>query len=281
MRFDFAALSAAERYKLMVATIVPRPIAWVVTRDAAGSLNAAPYSLFNMVSDDPPVLAFSAGPSPATGTRKDYGASAIVCTVRTSRPHAHVAYERFTPEGPIALLPLHDRYALVWTTPAEQVAMRLALDDAAFLTALQAAFGERQGRFLAAGPRAAFPLRLLSSAPPLRPGLVRVGNAAQTLHPVAGQGFNLGLRDVWKLAEAVTETTRADLGSAEFIAGYLARRRWDVGGGIAMTDLLVELFANDRPLLRQARGASLVLLDALAPVKRLFARKMMFGAQAW
>lgn len=227
------------------------------------------------------VLAEGGQSLPAAGARKDYGASAVVCSVRTSRPHAHVAYERFTPEGPIALLPLHADYALVWTTPADQVATRLAWDDAAFLAALEAAFGERQGRFLAAGPRVAFPLRLATAAPPLRPGLVRVGNAAQTLHPVAGQGFNLGLRDVWKLAETVADTAHEDLGSAEFVANYQARRRWDVGGGIAMTDLLVELFANDRPWLRQARGAALTLLDALAPAKRLFARKMMFGAQAW
>lgn len=218
---------------------------------------------------------------PATGKGKDYGASAIVCKVRTSRPHAHVAYERFTPEGPIALLPLNDDYALVWTTPANQVATRLAWDDMAFLAALQVAFGERQGRFLAAGPRVAYPLRLATATPAPRPGLVRVGNAAQTLHPVAGQGFNLGLRDVWKLAEVIADTPLEDLGSAAFLTRYRALRRWDVGGGIAMTDLLVELFANEWALLRDARGAALTLLDAIAPAKRLFARKMMFGAQAW
>lgn len=227
------------------------------------------------------VLAEGGQSLPTLSARKDYGASAVVCSVRTSRTHAHVAYERFTPEGPIALLPLHADYALVWTTPADQVATRLAWDDATFLAALEAAFGERQGRFMAVGPRAAYPLRLVAAVPSSRPGLVRVGNAAQTLHPVAGQGFNLGLRDVWRLAETVADTAREELGSAEFIARYQARRRWDVGGGIAMTDFLVTLFANDRPWLKRARGAALTLLDAVAPAKRLFARKMMFGAQAW
>jgi 2-octaprenyl-6-methoxyphenol hydroxylase len=218
---------------------------------------------------------------PGAHTVKDYGASAVVCTVRTSRPHANLAYERFTPEGPIALLPLNDDYALVWTTPAERVEERLGLDERAFLTRLQAAFGERQGRFLAAGARAAFPLRLLTAAPDDRPGLVRIGNAAQTLHPVAGQGFNLGLRDAWKLAGCVLDSPRAALGGSAFLARYRAQRRGDVTGGIAMTDLLVEVFANDLPLLAQARGLALSLMDGVPALKRLFARKMMFGAQAW
>ena len=212
---------------------------------------------------------------------KDYGASALVCTVRTNRPHAHVAYERFTAEGPIALLPLHEDYALVWTTPADMVEERLALDETAFLAQLQAAFGDRQGRFLAAGARAAFPLRLVSASLGGQPGLVRIGNAAQTLHPVAGQGLNLGLRDVWKLACSILDSPREALGSSHFLSRYRAGRRGDVAGGIAMTDLLVEVFSNDLPVLGQARGLALTLMDAVPATKRLFARKMMFGAQAW
>ena len=212
---------------------------------------------------------------------KDYGASALVCTVRTTRAHAHVAYERFTAEGPIALLPLHEDYALVWTTPAGLVEERLALDETAFLARLQAAFGDRQGRFLAAGARSAFPLRLVTAAQESQPGLVRIGNAAQTLHPVAGQGLNLGLRDVWKLACSVLDCPREALGGSDFLSRYRAGRRGDVAGGIAMTDLLVEVFSNDLPVLGQARGLALTLMDAVPAVKRLFARKMMFGAQAW
>jgi 2-octaprenyl-6-methoxyphenol hydroxylase len=211
---------------------------------------------------------------------KDYGQSAIICTVRTSVPHRGRAYERFTPRGPMALLPLGDEYALVWTTAADQVETRMQWDEATFLAELQAAFGDRQGRFLAAGARSVFPLRLVTSAARDQAGLVRIGNAAQTLHPVAGQGFNLGVRDAWWLAETVLDSSREQLGDLDFLARYHKHRRWDVGGGIAMTDLLVDLFANDLPVLSQVRGLALTAMDAVPPLKHLFARKMMFGAQA-
>jgi len=226
---------------------------------------------------------------------KDYGQSAVVCTVRTAQPHGHRAYERFTPEGPIALLPLGDlpshaggggaggeghAYALVWTTPAARVEERLALADDTFLAQIQAAFGDRQGRFLAAGPRAAFPLKLSLAKESPSHRLVRIGNAAHVLHPVAGQGFNLGLRDAWKLAEAIADQPREQLGAAS-LAGYARQRRFDILGGSLMTDLLVAGFANDLPVLREARGLALAALDLLPPLKTQFARKMMFGAQSW
>ena len=211
---------------------------------------------------------------------KDYGQSAVVCTVRTSQHHGRRAYERFTPEGPIALLPLHEDYALVWTTPSAQVEERLALSDGEFLNQLQTAFGERQGRFLEAGPRAAFPLKLTLAKDSHNPRLVRIGNAAHVLHPVAGQGFNLGLRDAWKLAEAIADTPLEKLGGAP-MAGYARQRRADIIGGSLMTDLLVAGFSNDNPLLRGGRGLALGALDVLPPLKTLFARKMMFGAQSW
>lgn len=212
---------------------------------------------------------------------KDYGQSAVICTVSTQRPHGRRAYERFTSEGPIALLPLGDDYALVWTTPAARVEERLALSDPEFLAQLQAAFGDRQGRFTRAGSRAAFPLKLVLAAPSASSRIVRIGNAAHVLHPVAGQGFNLGVRDAWHLAQALLDTPRERLGEAAMGAAYAAERRLDVLGGSLMTDLLVETFSNDRPLLGHARGAALALLDLAPPLKTLFARKMMFGAQAW
>jgi 2-octaprenyl-6-methoxyphenol hydroxylase len=211
---------------------------------------------------------------------KDYGQSAIICTVQTELPHKGRAYERFTPAGPMALLPLGDDYALVWTTPADQVETRMQWDDSAFLSALQQAFGDRQGRFLGAGSRSVFPLRLVTSAAPDQPGLVRIGNAAQTLHPVAGQGFNLGLRDAWWLAETILDSSREQLGDAGFLQHYRKHRRWDVGGGIAMTDILVDVFANDLPVLSQVRGLALTAMDVLPPLRNMFGRKMMFGAQA-
>jgi len=212
---------------------------------------------------------------------KDYGQSAVVCTVKTQQPHAHRAYERFTPEGPIALLPLGDDYALVWTTPNSRLEARLALSEADFLAQLQNAFGDRQGRFLAAGPRAAFPLKLALAAASPSPRILRIGNAAHVLHPVAGQGFNLGVRDAWKLAEAILDTPRERLGEAAFAERYEKTRHFDIAGGSLMTDILVEAFSNERFLLKHARGAALALLDLAPPLKNLFARKMMFGAQAW
>ncbi len=217
---------------------------------------------------------------PALRRDKDYGQSAVVCTVRTARPHQNRAYERFTPQGPIALLPLGDDYALVWTTPTDRVEQRLALDDTAFLAQLQAAFGDRQGRFLNAGPRAAFPLKLSLAAPSPSPRVIRIGNAAHVLHPVAGQGFNLGLRDAWKLAQAILDEP-SRLGSPDLASDYNRQRRFDVVGGSLMTDILVETFSNDRFLFKHARGAALALLDLAPPLKRLFAKKMMFGAQSW
>ena len=211
---------------------------------------------------------------------KDYGQSAVVCTVRTAQSHGNRAYERFTPEGPIALLPLRDEYALVWTTPKDQVEARLALSDADFLNQLQAAFGDRQGRFLQTGPRAAFPLKLSLARESASHRLIRIGNAAHVLHPVAGQGFNLGLRDAWKLAEAIADIPSEKLGESP-LAGYARQRRYDIIGGSLMTDLLVAGFSNDNPLLRHGRGLALGALDVLPPLKTLFARKMMFGAQSW
>lgn len=212
---------------------------------------------------------------------KDYGQSAVVCTVRTERPHDRRAYERFTPDGPIALLPLGDAYALVWTTPNDRVEARLALSDADFLTQLQAAFGDRQGRFLSTGPRAAFPLKLNLAASSASSRVLRIGNAAHVLHPVAGQGFNLGVRDAWKLAEAILDTPREHLGEVDMARRFAENRRFDVAGGSLMTDILVEAFSNERFLMKHARGAALALLDLAPPLKTLFARKMMFGAQSW
>ena len=229
------------------------------------------------------VVLSEGGKSLPAGLRrdKDYGQSAVICTVRTERAHDRRAYERFTPEGPIALLPLGDDYALVWTTPNDRVEARLALSDGDFLASLQAAFGHRQGRFTLASPRAAFPLKLHLAAPSTSSRVLRIGNAAHVLHPVAGQGFNLGVRDAWKLAEAILDTPRERLGEADLARDYQRTRRFDVAGGSLMTDLLVEAFSNDNPLLKHARGAALALLDLAPPLKNLFARKMMFGAQAW
>ncbi len=217
--------------------------------------------------------------APAPRVRREYDQVAVVCDVRTELPHANLAYERFTPDGPAALLPNGDRYALVWsarTADAERIA---ALDDAAFLDALYRHFGGRRGRFLEASPRKTFPLRLAYTGSEAGARTVRIGNAAQTLHPVAGQGFNIGLRDAFELALACADVPAEQIGSAAMLAAYARGRRFDVAGGLGFTDFLVRTFSNDFPPLRHVRGLGLLALEALPPLKTFVARRMMYGAR--
>jgi 2-octaprenyl-6-methoxyphenol hydroxylase len=209
--------------------------------------------------------------------RHDYGQSALVASVWRDAPHAGVAYERFTPTGPMALLPERDHYALVWTLAPERVAPMLALDERAFCSHLAHAFGARVTGFAGVRDRRAFPLALERARELTAPHVAVVGNAAQQLHPVAGQGFNLGLRDAWELAQTVLDASRADVGSASMLARYAAQRRVDRAAGIAFTHGLVAVFGAELPLLRAARGAGLALLDALPFAKRAFTRAMLFG----
>ena len=209
---------------------------------------------------------------------KDYGQVALVGRVRTDRPHGGLAYERFTPQGPAALLPRGDSYALVWVASPAEAERLLALGDDVFLAALQNHFGGRAGRFLAIAERGRFPLRLAWQGSRAGKRLVRIGNAAQTLHPVAGQGFNLGLRDAWELAQAVLDEP-ADPGAATTLARYAASRRRDTLPGMGFTDALVEIFSRDWGPLRRARGLGLFALQAVPPLKHFVARRMMFGAR--
>lgn len=210
---------------------------------------------------------------------RDYDQMAVVCDVKTELPHANQAFERFTPQGPAALLPKDDRYALVWTARSDEAQRIAALPDAEFLAALQRHFGGRQGRFLQAGPRKTFPLRLAYTGSEAAGRVVRIGNAAQTLHPVAGQGFNIGLRDAWELASLCGDTTEMEMGGATMLAAYARGRRTDVMGGLGFTDFLVRMFSNDVAPLRHARGLGLLALEALPPLKTFVARRMMFGAR--
>lgn len=210
---------------------------------------------------------------------RDYGQCAIVANVRTSRFHQHCAYERFAPDGPVALLPFGEDYALVWTAAPDAAEHLLALPDAEFLFRLQQHFGDRAGRFLAVGPRARFPLTLRYAQATVSPRQVLLGNAAQALHPIAGQGFNLGLRDAWDLGEAIAARVDSDPGSADCLDAYAQRRRLDRFAGIALTHSLVELFSNDLTPLRWARGIGLGLLDALPLARKAFTRRMVFGSQ--
>jgi len=213
--------------------------------------------------------------------RRDYGQQAIVATVQTREPPAGIAYERFTADGPVALLPLGDRYALVWTVPDAESAGLLALDERAFLSRLHDIFSGRLD-FTAVSDRTAFPLGLRYRKTPVaeRERAVWLGNAAQTLHPAAGQGFNLALRDVSQLARLLQQGP-ADCGSAALLARHAAARQLDRRGAIGFTDGLVRFFGLRGRLAGHARGAGLLALDLLPAARRFLAQRMIFGARAW
>jgi 2-octaprenyl-6-methoxyphenol hydroxylase len=210
---------------------------------------------------------------------EDYQQVALVVHVSTDRAAQGVAYERFTPSGPLAVLPLRDgRYTVVWTLRPERAHEVLALDDAAFTSQLQQCFGWRIGRIVGVGARAAYPLRLSRAASMHGPRLALVGNAAQSLHPVAGQGFNLGLRDAALLAEILAMA--ADPGAPAVLEDYERRRAADRRGMIGFTDGLVQLFGIDRPAVAAVRSLGLQLFDLLPVAKRAMARLSWgFGAQ--
>ena len=203
---------------------------------------------------------------------EDYAQVAITAAVLTDRPHDGTAYERFTPTGPVAVLPLHGGgYGTVWASEPARAAELLALSDAAYLNALQERFGWRAGRFLRAGKRASYPLRLSRAAATVGMRTVLIGNAAQGLHPIAGQGFNLGLRDAALLAERIA-TCAADPGAPQLLDAYSEARAADRRGVVRFTDSLVKLFASRLPGASLLRNLGLVLFDLSPPAKRALAR---------
>lgn len=210
---------------------------------------------------------------------RDYGQSALITHITCSAPQANTAFERFTPQGPLALLPFKDGYELVWTASHKATQEMLAWDDTKFLRELHQHFGDRVGEFLSVSKRTCFPLglRRAPQQTPM-PHTVLLGNAAQTLHPVAGQGFNMGLRDAWELAQQILDASPETLGSEAMLAAYRNHRRADREAGIRFTDGLVRLFSNDLPLISAGRAAALTALDCLPFAKKVVAKRMMFGA---
>ena len=209
---------------------------------------------------------------------QDYGQSGIIAHVTSSQPAAGRAFEHFTAQGPMALLPYLDGYELVLTATHDKAQEMLTWDDATFLQNLQEHFGDRVGTFTSVGKRSCYPLRLKRAPDITFPHTVLIGNAAQTLHPVAGQGFNMGIRDAWELAQVILDSAPEDIGSAAMCAAYRKSRRLDRNAGIRFTDGLVRLFSNDLPLLGHVRSAALTLLDRIPPAKKFVAKRMMFGA---
>jgi len=203
---------------------------------------------------------------------EDYGQVAVVANVAADRSHDGTAFERFTSSGPLAVLPLHDgSYTVVWALTPQRAAEMLALDAASFLRELQGRFGWRAGRFVRMGRRASYPLKLTRAEHTVAQRAVLIGNAAQALHPVAGQGFNLGLRDAAMLAEILVDA-REDVGAAEPLARFAEWRQTDRRGVISFTDGLVKLFGDTRPGMSFVRNLGLLLFDLTPPAKSALAR---------
>ena len=217
-----------------------------------------------------------------------YGQTAVIATVATDRPHGNVAFERFTDTGPLALLPCDPpldgdqstngkRWSLVWTVRDAQVDEMLALDDAEFLRRLQQRFGYRAGRFLRTSERHAYPLTLQFVRSAAQERIAFIGNAAHAIHPVAGQGFNLGLRDVAALAQGIASAveTGADIGTMATLKSYASWRKPDYLRVFAFTDSLVRTFSNNLPPLKLVRNLGLLGMEMVPPAKHLLARQAM------
>ncbi len=212
----------------------------------------------------------------------DYEQTALVANLTTQRFHENVAYERFTPAGPIAILPLAEgRVGLIWTLPPDQAAATLALTDDEFLSRLQDAFGMRLGRFLSIGKRQSYPLSLTRADEQVTERVVILGNAAQGLHPIAGQGFNLGLRDVASLAEVLADarstSAAMDPGATDLLERYRAWRQDDRRRIIAFTDGLVRVFRQPFAPIRMLRDVALLAFD-LSPQAKQALSQLSLGA---
>lgn len=208
----------------------------------------------------------------------DYEQRAIVASVTTELPHHRTAWQRFLPTGPLAFLPLADgRCSIVWSTSVAHAEALLAMDEQSFRQELGAAFDHRLGLITACGPRAAFPLRRQHATRYVAPRVALVGDAAHVVHPLAGQGANLGFLDAAALAEVVTDAAArsADIGSSRVLRRY---ERWRKGDNLATMwamDGFKRLFSSPVPALRVARSAGLGLTDALTPVKHVLVRRAM------
>lgn len=206
--------------------------------------------------------------------RHDYAQTLFVCTITPERDHLGRAFERFADDGPIALLPLTERRCgLVLTVPAEQAEAVAALDDEAYAALAQQRFGWKLGRLARPGRRQSYPIRRVAAKRLTGPRAVLVGNAAQTVHPIGAQGFNLGLRDALTLAELLAEGT--DPGDARLLETYAARRAPDREGTMTLSHGLVQLACLAQPLLAPLRSFALLAYDRVPPLQQALARRGM------
>ena len=208
-------------------------------------------------------------------SHRPYGQSALIANVSPEHGHNGQAFERFTEQGPMALLPLADqRCALVWTRASNDAERLLALGDEQFLDELQQAFGYRLGALRQVGKRHLYPLALIEAQEQVRPHLVVLGNAAHSLHPIAGQGYNLSLRDTLALAQTLVSSA-APLGDFATLQRYVHNQQGDQQLTLGFSDQVTRLFGSDEPLLAAGRNLGLLGLDLLPPAKRWFARQAM------
>ena len=207
---------------------------------------------------------------------KDYRQSALTCAVAHDRPHGGVAHQVFLPAGPLAILPLtEDRSAVVWTEDAETAAALMDADEDAWMDALRPRFGSFLGGIRLAGARGSYPLTLSLSPDMVAPRVALAGDAAHGIHPIAGQGLNLGFKDVAALAEVLRDARRRgeDSGSPDVLQRYARWRRWDATQMGLATDAVNRLFSNDDPLLRAARRLGMGAVDRLGGLKRRFVQE--------
>jgi 2-octaprenyl-6-methoxyphenol hydroxylase len=217
-------------------------------------------------------------------TQWSYNQTGIVCTVRHDKRHGHIAHERFLPAGPFAILPLQgdppdaeNRASIVWTEREDLAPAMMVLDDQAFGEELGRRFGSFMGEIEVVGPRWSYPLSLQFAERTTDRRLVLIGDAAHGMHPIAGQGLNMGLRDVAALAEVLVDAYRLglDIGDEATLERYACWRRFDNTTMLAATDGLNRLFSNNFAPLRLARDAGLAAVDAIPPLKKLFMRHAM------
>ena len=207
--------------------------------------------------------------------QRPYNQSALIANITPSEAHCGQAFERFTDDGPMALLPLpENRCALVWTRTGKDVERLAALDDRAFLSELQNVFGYRLGTLQQVGARHVYPLHLIEAEEQVRSHLVVLGNAAHSLHPIAGQGFNLSLRDAHALAEALLASEKLP-GDLPTLLAYRERQRLDQQLTVGFSDQVTRLFGSTQPLVAAGRNLGLLGLDLLPGAKRWFARQAM------
>lgn len=209
-------------------------------------------------------------------TGRDYGQTALVCAIGHEEPHHGIAHQFFMPPGPLAILPLPgDRSSIVWTESHANAARIESLDDAGYIAALRPRFGDFLGQIHLAGSRFSYPLELTLADTFVKDRLALVGDAAHGLHPIAGQGLNLGLRDVAALAEVLVEARRRgeEIGATDVLDRYQRWRRWDTATLALATDGFNRLFSNDNPVLRAARDLGLGAVNAVPALRRALIRE--------